>query len=201
MLLVQGRFSPKIWFCISPAQLSNLITARRHNIAPAQNQSNVELEPHQNVFTLKWLPYWKKMLAMITCHVNYNLWFDWLIVCFGPGYQIWSLYRTVHVPIDRVRIARNCGKIYSPHLVPYGGFRPRIQLTHFIYSARFFFFSAWSHSLFDHAYVPNAYRGIPAYAFMLNTRHYTSGLKVISVALKASVKLSNIVVHRICQNI
>ena len=24
---------------------------------------------------------------MITCHVNLNLVFDWLIDCFGPGYQ------------------------------------------------------------------------------------------------------------------
>ena len=30
-----------------------------------------------------------EMVAMITCHVNLNLVFDWLIVCFGPGYQIW----------------------------------------------------------------------------------------------------------------
>ena len=29
-----------------------------------------------------------KMVAMRTCHVNLKLKFDWLIVCFGPGYQI-----------------------------------------------------------------------------------------------------------------
>ena len=51
-------------------------------------KSNVELEPHQNVFILKWPPYRKKMVAMITCHVNFNLWFDWPIVCFGPSYQM-----------------------------------------------------------------------------------------------------------------
>ena len=30
-----------------------------------------------------------EMVAMMTCHVNLNLEFDWLISCFGPGYQFW----------------------------------------------------------------------------------------------------------------
>ena len=29
-----------------------------------------------------------EMVAMITCHVNLNLVFDWPIDCFGAGYQI-----------------------------------------------------------------------------------------------------------------
>ena len=28
-------------------------------------------------------------VALVTCHVNLNLNSDWLLVCFGPGYQIW----------------------------------------------------------------------------------------------------------------
>ena len=27
-------------------------------------------------------------VALVTCHVNLNLNSDWLLVCFGPGYQI-----------------------------------------------------------------------------------------------------------------
>ena len=29
-----------------------------------------------------------KTVALATCHVNLNLNSDWLLVCFGPGYQI-----------------------------------------------------------------------------------------------------------------
>ena len=48
-----------------------------------------EFSAKLDVFEERWQPCWKEMVAMITYHVNLNLMFDWVIVCFGLCYQIW----------------------------------------------------------------------------------------------------------------
>ena len=51
-----------------------------------ERKSNVELAT-LGCFRREVAAILKEMVAMITCHVIANLMFDWLIGCFGPGYQ------------------------------------------------------------------------------------------------------------------
>ena len=61
------------------------------------------------------------MVAMITCHVNCNLRFGWLTVCFGPGYQIIRLKGDIRI------IANDCS-IAELKSVQYGTYCQQLNM-------------------------------------------------------------------------